>query len=186
MGRAIGIDLGTTYSVMAVRNGPSITIIKNALGEELTRSVVASCDSSKQIIDLVASSPKAAKSLVKYDNRQFLVGRIAAEIALESSGDERSRNTIFSIKRLIGRSYNDVDPYENRPIVPEMKKRWPYEIKSIANGTDIRVMLGGKEYSPIDISAIILKKLKEDAEAVFGEEVTHAVITVPAYFSARQ
>lgn len=150
MARAVGIDLGTTFSVAAVIEGGEPKIIPSAEGGNLVPSMV---------------------SIGKGGER--LVGELAKRQAIVNP-----ENTIFSIKRLIGRKF------KNR-IVQEDMKRLPYEITAAPNG-DCRVVMGGKEYSPQEISAMILQKLKADAEAYLGEKVDDAVITVPAYFNDSQ
>ena len=150
MARAIGIDLGTTFSVAAVIEGGEPKIIPSAEGGNLVPSMV---------------------SIGKGGER--LVGELAKRQAIVNP-----ENTISSIKRLIGRKF------KNR-IVQEDMKRLPYEITAAPNG-DCRVVMGGKEYSPQEISAMILQKLKADAEAYLGEKVDDAVITVPAYFNDSQ
>jgi len=150
MGKIIGIDLGTTNSVVAVMEGGEPTVIPSAEGERLVPSVV---------------------SVNK--NHERLVGRVARNQAVVNP-----ENTIFSIKRFMGRKFED----------PEVKKalsRVPYKVAKAPNG-DIRVILDGREYSPPEVSAMILAKLKADAEAYLGEAVTQAVITVPAYFNDAQ
>jgi molecular chaperone DnaK len=150
MGRAIGIDLGTTMSVVAIMEGGEPKIIPSAEGGNLVPSVVAI---SK--------------------NGERLVGEIAKRQAIVNP-----ENTIFSIKRLIGRKYQDAS-------VQYDIKRLPYKIVEGTN-SDCHVMMGGKDYSPQEISAMILQKLRADAEAYLGEKVTDAVITVPAYFNDSQ
>ena len=150
MGKAIGIDLGTTLSVVAVMEGGEPKIIPSAEGGNLVPSVVAI---SK--------------------NGERLVGEIAKRQAIVNP-----ENTVFSIKRLIGRKYEDAS-------VQYDIKRLPYKIVAAPNG-DCRVVMGGKDHSPQEISAMILQKLKADAEAYLGEKVTDAVITVPAYFNDSQ
>jgi len=150
MGKIIGIDLGTTNSVVAVMEGGEPTVIPSAEGERLVPSVVA-----------------------VNKNHERLVGRVARNQAVVNP-----ENTVFSIKRFMGRKFED----------PEVKKalaRVPYKVAKAPNG-DIRVILDGREYSPPEISAMILAKLKTDAEAYLGEVVTQAVITVPAYFNDAQ
>jgi molecular chaperone DnaK len=150
MGKIIGIDLGTTNSVVAVMEGGEPTVIPSAEGERLVPSVVA-----------------------VNKNHERLTGRVARNQAVVNP-----ENTIFSIKRFMGRRYDD----------PEVKKamtRLPYKVTAAPNG-DVRVVLDGKEYSPPEISAMVLAKLKADAEAYLGEPVTQAVITVPAYFNDAQ
>jgi molecular chaperone DnaK len=150
MGRAIGIDLGTTLSVVAVMEGGEPKIIPSAEGGNLVPSMV---------------------SIGKGGER--LVGELAKRQAIVNP-----ENTIFSIKRLIGRKF------KSRTVQADMK-RLPYKIAGASNG-DSRVVMGGKEYSPQEISAMILQKLKADAEAYLGDKVTDAVITVPAYFNDSQ
>ncbi|HLE51638.1 MAG TPA: molecular chaperone DnaK, partial [Anaerolineales bacterium] len=150
MARIIGIDLGTTNSVVAVMEGGEPVVIPSAEGERLVPSVVA-----------------------VNKNHERLIGRVARNQAVVNP-----ENTIFSIKRFMGRKFND----------PEVKRalaRAPYKVAEAANG-DVRVYLDGKEYSPAEISAMILGKLKVDAEAYLGEAVSQAVITVPAYFNDAQ
>ena len=150
MGKAIGIDLGTTLSVVAVMEGGEPKIIPSAEGGNLVPSVVAI---SK--------------------NGERLVGEIAKRQAIVNP-----ENTVFSIKRLIGRKFDDAS-------VQYDIKRLPYKIVAAPNG-DCRVVMGGKDHSPQEISAMILQKLRADAEAYLGEKVTDAVITVPAYFNDSQ
>ncbi len=150
MGKIVGIDLGTTNSVVAVMVGGEPTVIPSAEGERLVPSVVAI-----------------------NKNGERLVGRAARNQAIVNP-----ENTIFSIKRLMGRKYDD-------PEVQRTISRVPYKVTKAPNG-DARVVMGGREYSPPEISAMILAKLKADAEAFLGEPVTQAVITVPAYFNDAQ
>ncbi|MGV8025907.1 MAG: molecular chaperone DnaK [Anaerolineaceae bacterium] len=150
MGKIIGIDLGTTNSVVAVMLGGEPIVIPTAEGERLCPSVVAI-----------------------NKNGERIVGRTARNQAVVNP-----ENTIFSIKRFMGRKYDD-------PEVQRTIKRVPYKVTKAPNG-DVRVMMGGKEYSPPEISAMILAKLKKDAETYLGETVTQAVITVPAYFNDAQ
>jgi len=150
MAKIIGIDLGTTNSVVAVMSGGEPVVIPSAEGERLVPSVVA-----------------------VNKNHERIVGRAARNQAIVNP-----ENTIFSIKRLMGRKYND-------PEVQRTISRVPYKISAASNG-DVRVTLDGKEYSPPEISAMILGKLKADAEAYLGETVNQAVITVPAYFNDSQ
>jgi molecular chaperone DnaK len=151
MGKIIGIDLGTTNSVVAVMEGGEPTVIPSAEGSRLIPSVVA-------------VNPK---------NNERLVGQVAKRQAVTNP-----ENTIFSIKRFMGRKYSD-------PEVQRAIKVVPYKVVPAPNG-DCRVIMGGKEYSPQEISAMILQKIKTDAEAYLGEPVTQAVITVPAYFNDAQ
>ncbi len=150
MGKIIGIDLGTTNSVVAVMQGGEPMVIPSAEGERLVPSVVA-----------------------VNKNHERLVGRVARNQAIINA-----QNTIFSIKRFMGRKGDD-------PEVERTRKRVPYEVQSAPNG-DVSVRLDGKDYSPPEISAMILSKMKADAEAYLGEAVTQAVITVPAYFNDAQ
>lgn len=150
MGKIIGIDLGTTNSVAAVISGGEPVVIPSAEGERLVPSVVA-----------------------VNKNHERLVGRIARNQAITNS-----QNTIFSVKRFMGRKYGDAE-------VERTKQRMPYGVSAAPNG-DVRVALDGKDYSPPEVSAMILAKMKADAEAYLGEPVTQAVITVPAYFNDAQ
>jgi molecular chaperone DnaK len=150
MGKIIGIDLGTTNSVAAVMSGGEPVVIPSAEGERLVPSVVA-----------------------VNKNQERLVGRVARNQAITNP-----QNTIFSIKRFMGRKAKD-------PEVEHTKKRMPYTVSEAPNG-DVRVVLDEKEYSPPEVSAMILTKIKTDAEAFLGEPVTQAVITVPAYFNDAQ
>jgi molecular chaperone DnaK len=148
MGKVIGIDLGTTNSAMAVLEGGEPTVIPNSEGGRTTPSVVAFSKSGER-----------------------LVGSVARRQAVTNP-----ENTVFSIKRFMGRKYGDVA--EEMTIVP-------YHVKAADNG-DASVEIGGKAYSPPEISAMILQKLKRDAEDYLGEKVSDAVITVPAYFNDAQ
>lgn len=150
MGRTVGIDLGTTFSLIAVMEGGEPVIITNREGERLTPSVVAIDKKGERLVGLLAK-------------RQAITN---------------PENTIFSIKRLMGRKYRDTE-------VQNDIKRLPYKIVEASNG-DAKVVMGGKEYSPPEISAMILQKLKLDAETYLGDKVTDAVITVPAYFNDSQ
>ncbi len=151
MAKIIGIDLGTTNSVVAVMEGGEPIVITGSEGSRLCPSVVA-------------VNPKT---------QERLVGLVAKRQAVTNP-----ENTIFSIKRLMGRKIGDAE-------VEKAKKILPYKIVARPNG-DVAVLMGGKEYSPQEISAMILQKLKADAEAYLGETVTEAVITVPAYFNDSQ
>ena len=148
MGKIIGIDLGTTNSVVAVMEGGQPTVIANQEGQRTTPSVVAFTKSGER-----------------------LVGQVAKRQAITNP-----ENTVFSIKRFMGRRYDEVS---------EEMKMVPYKVARGDNG-DARVEIMGKKYSPPEISAMILTKLKEAAEAYLGEKVTQAVITVPAYFNDAQ
>lgn len=150
MGKAIGIDLGTTNSVVAVVQGGEPVVIPNQEGTRTTPSVVAFTEKGER-----------------------LVGQIAKRQAITNP-----ENTIFSIKRLMGRKFNTAE-------VDHARKRLPYKIVSAANN-DAHVEARGKVYSPPEISAMILQKLKQAAEDYLGEPVTEAVITVPAYFDDSQ
>jgi len=151
MGRIIGIDLGTTNSVVAVMEGGEPTVIPSSEGGRLIPSVVA----------------------YNKKNDERLVGRVARNQAVVNP-----ENTIFSIKRFMGRKFSDKQVQETVKIVP-------YLVSAAANG-DVRVKMGDKDYSPPEISAMILQKIKTDAEAYLGETVDRAVITVPAYFNDTQ
>ncbi len=150
MGKVIGIDLGTTNSCVAVMEGGEPVVIPNAEGARTTPSVVAFTKSGER-----------------------LVGEVAKRQAITNS-----ENTIFSIKRFMGRKYRD-------PEVDRDKRLVPFRVVEADNG-DAWVEVMGKRYSPPEISAMILQKLKADAEAYLGERVTQAVITVPAYFNDSQ
>jgi molecular chaperone DnaK len=152
MGKVIGIDLGTTNSVVAVMEGGEPTVISTAEGGRLAPSVVAF-----------------------NKNGERLVGQVAKRQAVVNP-----QNTIFSIKRLMGRRYDD-------PEVEQARKILTYEVVRGPSGdARVRIPVNGKEYTPQEVSAMILRKLKEDAEAYLGESVTQAVITVPAYFNDSQ
>ncbi len=150
MSKIIGIDLGTTNSVGAVMMGAEPVVISSAEGERLVPSVVA-----------------------VNKNHERLVGRVARNQAIVNA-----QNTIFSIKRFMGRKYEDAEVQRTLP-------RVPYTALPAENG-DVQVKMDDKEYSPPEISAMILAKIKRDAEAYLGETVTQAVITVPAYFNDAQ
>ncbi len=150
MGKIIGIDLGTTNSAMAVIEGGEPTVIPSAEGGRLIPSVVA---------------------VNKQGER--LVGQLARRQAVMNP-----ENTIFSIKRFMGRKFNDPEVQKALGVVP-------YKVSAAPNG-DVRVQMGDRTYSPPEISAMILQKIKADAEAYLGTEVTQAVITVPAYFNDSQ
>ena len=151
MAKVLGIDLGTTNSVVAVMEAGEPTVLENAEGNRLTPSVVA-------------VNPKT-------DER--MVGQVAKRQAVTNPD-----NTIFSIKRFMGRKFDD-------PEVQRTAKLVPYKVTRASNG-DVRVAMGGKDYAPPEISAMILQKLKTDAEAKLGERIIQAVITVPAYFNDSQ
>jgi len=149
MSKILGIDLGTTNSCMAIIEGGQPKVIENSEGARTTPSVVA---------------------VTKTGER--LVGQIAKRQAVVNP-----ENTLFSIKRLIGRRWDDAE-------VQRDHKWLPYKI--VQKGDGVRIVMGGKEYSPEEISAFVLQKLKADAEARLGEKITEAVITVPAYFDDSQ
>src|ERR1700682_297032 len=150
MAKVIGIDLGTTFSCVAVMEGGKAKVIENPEGARTTPSVVAFASSG-----------------------EVLVGQPARRQAITNP-----ENTIFAIKRLIGRRYDD-------PMVEKHKSLVPYKVIRGENG-DAWVEARGKRYSPSQISAFVLTKMKETAEAYLGETVTEAVITVPAYFNDSQ
>src|SRR5919112_1425168 len=148
MSKIIGIDLGTTNSVVAVMEGGEPVVITNPEGSRITPSVVGFTKSGER-----------------------LVGQVAKRQAVTNP-----ENTVFSIKRFMGRKFDEVS---------EEMKMVPYQVIRAGNG-DVRVKTGGKEYSPPEISAMILQKLKQAAEEYLGSSVTKAVITVPAYFNDSQ
>lgn len=150
MAKVLGIDLGTTNSVVAIIEAGEPTILENSEGARLTPSIVA---------------------ITK--NGERLVGQVAKRQAVTNP-----ENTVSSIKRLMGRKFDD-------PEVQREIQSVPYKITRASNG-DVRVALAGRDYSPPEISAMILQKLKTDAEAKLGERITQAVITVPAYFNDTQ
>lgn len=150
MAKTIGIDLGTTNSAMAVMQGGQATVIPNAQGGRTTPSIVAEDEKSEKLVGMPAKNQAVTNS----------------------------ENTIYSVKRLIGRRWGDEE-------VEKTKGMIPYEIrKSDKGGVDVK--MGDKWYSPQEISAMILQKLKADAEAFLGDKVEKAVITVPAYFDDAQ
>jgi molecular chaperone DnaK len=150
MAKVIGIDLGTTNSVVAVMEGGEPVVIPNAEGSRTTPSVVAFTKGGER-----------------------LVGEVAKRQAVTNP-----ENTVFSIKRFMGRKYRDPEVNRDKQLVP-------YKVVEAPNG-DAWVEVQGRQYSPPEISAMILQKLKQDAEAYLGEKVTQAVITVPAYFNDAQ
>jgi molecular chaperone DnaK len=149
MSKIIGIDLGTTNSVVAVMEGGEPTVITNSEGGRTTPSVVA---------------------FTKDGSR--LVGQVAKRQAVTNP-----ENTVYSIKRFMGRRYNEVT---------EEIKQVPYKVSGAGSGGDVRISAGGKEWSPPEISAIVLQKMKQSAEDYLGQKVDKAVITVPAYFNDSQ
>ncbi|HHW44468.1 MAG TPA: Hsp70 family protein, partial [Desulfotomaculum sp.] len=148
MGKAVGIDLGTTNSVVAVLEGGKPTVIINAEGSRTTPSVVAFKDDGER-----------------------LVGQVAKRQAVLNS-----ENTLYSVKRFIGRRYSEVT---------EESKLVPYKVEPGPNDA-VRFRARGRTYAPEEISAMVLKKLVDDASKYIGEKVTDAVITVPAYFNDAQ
>lgn len=149
MAKILGIDLGTTNSAMAFVEGGSPTIVENKEGNRTTPSMVAISKTGERLVGLLAK-------------RQAVTN---------------PENTLFSIKRLIGRRHDDAE-------VVRDQKTLPYKI--VKAGEGVKVVMGGKEYSPQEISAMVLQKLKADAEDRLGEKITEAVITVPAYFDDSQ
>src|ERR1700741_5039228 len=148
MAKTIGIDLGTTNSCMAVLEGGEPTVIPNAEGGRTTPSVVAFTNDGQRLVGAPARRQQVTNPT----------------------------NTIFSIKRFMGRKFGEVS---------EELKMVPYEVVQGPND-DVRVKAGGKEYAPPEISAMILQKLKADAEAYLGDTVDSVVVTVPAYFNDDQ
>jgi molecular chaperone DnaK len=148
MSKIIGIDLGTTNSVVAVMEGGEPTVITNPEGNRLTPSIVAFTKTGER-----------------------LVGQVAKRQAVTNP-----ENTIFSIKRFMGRKFDEVN---------EEMKMVPYRVAKTSNG-DVRISAADKEYSPPEISAMILQKLRQAAEEYLGQPVSKAVITVPAYFNDAQ
>jgi len=149
MAKILGIDLGTTNSAMAFVEGGSPSIIENKEGNRTTPSMVAVSKTGERLVGLLA----------------------------KRQGVTNPENTLFSVKRLIGRHFGDDE-------VKRDMKTLPYKI--VQSGEGVKIVMGGKEYSPQEISATILSKLKADAEEKLGEKITDAVITVPAYFDDSQ
>ncbi len=149
MAKIIGIDLGTTNSCVAIMDGSQPRIIENSEGARTTPSIVA------------------------YTETERLVGQAAKRQAVTNA-----QNTVFAVKRLIGRRHDD-------PVIIKDQKNMPYKIVNGGNG-DAWVEVRGEKYSPSQVSAVILQKMKETAESYLGETVTQAVITVPAYFNDAQ
>lgn len=149
MSKILGIDLGTTNSAMSIVEGGSPTILENKEGNRTTPSMVAISKTGERLVGLLA----------------------------KRQGVTNPENTLFSIKRLIGRHFNDEE-------VKRDMKTLPYKI--IQAGEGVKIIMGGKEYTPQEVSAMILSKLKADAEEKLGEKITDAVITVPAYFDDSQ
>ena len=155
MGKTVGIDLGTTFSEVAVMQGGEPVVISSSEGSHLFPSIVAISKTGER-----------------------LVGQIAKRQAIVNP-----ENTVYSIKRFMGRKWGE--PIGRELPVEEDARRKTYKVTRGPNN-EVRVLMGGKEYSPPEISAMILQKLKADAEAFLGEKVTDAVITVPAYFNDAQ
>ncbi len=155
MGRAVGIDLGTTFSEIATMQAGEVVVIPSAEGSQLFPSVVAISKTGERLVGQAA-------------RRQQVIN---------------AENTIYSIKRFMGRKWGE-PPGRELPIEEDARRK-NYKVTRGANN-EVRVLMGGKEYSPPEISAMILQKLKTDAEAYLGEKVTDAVITVPAYFNDAQ
>jgi len=149
MSKILGIDLGTTNSAMAIVEGGQPKIIENAEGQRTTPSVVAI-----------------------NKNNERLVGQLA-----KRQGAVNPENTLFSVKRLIGRRWDDEEVQRDKDLLP---------YKIVKSGDAVKVVMNGKEYAPEEISAMVLQKLKADAEARIGEKIEEAVITVPAYFDDAQ
>ena len=150
MAKAIGIDLGTTNSVVAVMESGDGVVIPTAEGTRLTPSTVAENKGGARLVGLVA----------------------------KRQGVTNAENTIFSVKRFIGRKFSDAEVQQDISLLP-------YKVTEAPNG-DVKVSLADKDLTPPEVSALILQKLKSDAEAYLGEAVTDAVITVPAYFNDSQ
>jgi molecular chaperone DnaK len=149
MGKVLGIDLGTTNSAMAIVEGGSPVIVENKEGVRTTPSMIAMSKTNERLVGLLAK-------------RQAVTN---------------PENTLFSIKRLIGRHFDDAE-------VARDMKTMPYKI--VKSGEGVKILMGGKEYTPQEISAMVLGKLKADAEEKLGQSITEAVITVPAYFDDSQ
>jgi molecular chaperone DnaK len=150
MGKILGIDLGTTFSAMAVIDKGEARIIENSEGARTTPSVVGITKNNERVVGVVA-------------RRQQITN---------------SENTVFAVKRLIGRNYKDESVQKDKSLLP-------YEIKEASDG-GIEVKMGDKWYKPAEISAMLLQKLKKDAEDKLGEKITDAIITCPAYFDDSQ
>lgn len=149
MGKILGIDLGTTNSAMSVVIGGKPEIVENKEGNRTTPSVIAINKNGERLVGLLA----------------------------KRQGVTNPENTLFSVKRLIGRAWDD----------PEVKRDLElFPFKVVQSGTGLKVVMGGKEYSPQEISAMVLQKLKTDAEEKLGEKIEEAIITVPAYFDDAQ
>jgi molecular chaperone DnaK len=151
MAKVLGIDLGTTNSVVAILEAGEPTVLENAEGNRVTPSVVA----------------------VNPRSNERLIGQVARRQAITNP-----ENTVFSIKRFMGRKFDD-------PMVQRAVGTVPYKVTKASNG-DVQVAMAGKDFSPPEVSAMILQKMKADAEAKLGEKIGQAVITVPAYFNDTQ
>jgi len=149
MGKVLGIDLGTTNSAMSIVEGGSPVIVENKEGVRTTPSMIAVSKTNERLVGLLAK-------------RQAVTN---------------PENTLFSIKRLIGRHFDDAE-------VARDMKTMPYKI--VKSGEGVKILMGGKEYTPQEISAMVLSKMKADAEEKLGQSITEAVITVPAYFDDSQ
>ena len=163
MGKTVGVDLGTTNSVVAIQDGPQAKVLDSKANKSQTRSAVS-----------WKKSRKGKKS--GNGSGEIIIGDVAID-----NWPMAPEDTIVSIKRLMGRGFDDDQ-------VKKVGKNVLYQVVKPSDGTgeSVSVVMAGKEYSPVEISAMILRKLKEDAEFRLGDEVTHAVITVPAYFSQKQ
>ena len=150
MSKIIGIDLGTTFSAMAIIEAGEPKIIENREGNRTTPSVVAVDKKGDKLIGVLAQ-------------RQIITN---------------PENTIFGVKRLIGRKFDD-------PEIQKDRKIYPFEIRKASDG-GVEIKMGDKWYKPVQISAMILEKLKSDAEDKLGEKITEAIITCPAYFNDAQ
>jgi len=151
MGKIIGIDLGTTNSVVAVMEGGEPTVIPSSEGNRTVPSVVGFSKSGERV-----------------------VGQLAKRQAVTNP-----TNTVYSIKRFMGRRWDDAEVQRSKGFVP-------YTVEKDGKSDGIKVVADGKSYTPPEVSAMVLQKLKADAEAYLGEKVTEAVITVPAYFDDTQ
>lgn len=149
MGKILGIDLGTTNSAMAIVEAGEPRVLENKEGNRTTPSIVAINKSGERLVGLIAK-------------RQAVTN---------------AKNTIFSVKRLIGRSFTDQEVQKDKALLP-------YEV--VQSGEGVKVKMGDKDYSPQEVSAMILQKMKTDAEEKLGEKITEAIITVPAYFNDSQ
>ena len=149
MAKILGIDLGTTNSCVAIIEGGEPKVLENKEGARTTPSVVAMSKTGERLVGLLAK-------------RQSVTN---------------PENTLYSIKRLIGRRWDDAEVQRDLKVLP---------FKLVKAGDGVKVVLQGKEYSPQEISAMILQKIKADAEEKLGEKITEAVITVPAYFDDAQ